>query len=81
LDVNTEGRYSRMLAQALGAAASDTATEHRLSDACVVRALTLLFGRVAGAVAHQRGFDLVDYIEFMTGRVRRVAAAEFFRRS
>jgi len=81
LDVNTEGRYSRMLARALGAAASDTATDHRLSDACVVGELTLLLGDVAGAVAHQRGFDLVDDIDFMAGRVRRVAAAEFFRRS
>jgi len=70
-----------MLARALGAAASDTATDHRPSDACMVGALTLLLGSVAGAVAHQRGFDLVDYIEFMAGRLRRVAAAECFRRS
>ncbi len=61
--------------------ASEEARRHRLSDACVIGALTLLLGKVSESVARRRGFGLGQYTAFVVDHVTRIATAEFARRS
>ena len=79
-DPASETRYARQLAEALRRAASEEAGRHRLSDACVIGALTRLLGKVSGSVARRRGFELDQYTAFIVDHVTRIATAEFARR-
>jgi hypothetical protein len=60
-------------------AVSEEAGRRRLSDACVVGALTLLLGSVAGSVASHHGHDVDQYAAFIVGHVTRILKAEFAR--
>jgi hypothetical protein len=79
--VASETRYARQLADALMRAASEEAGRCGVSDACVVGALTLLLGRVAGSVARHRGLEVDQYGAFIVDPVARSVKAEFARRS
>ncbi len=76
-DLASETRYARQLAEALMRAAFEEARRHRLSDACVIGALTLLLGKVSGSVARRRGFELDQYAAFIVDHFTRIATAEF----
>jgi len=58
-------------------AASDEAARRGVSDACVVGALTLLLGRVAGSVARHLGLDVDQYAVFIVDHLTRIVKAEF----
>ncbi len=60
-------------------AASEEAGRRGVSDACVVGALTLLLGRVAGSVARFRGLDVEQYAMFIRDHFTRIARTEFAR--
>jgi len=78
-DAASETRYASQLAEALMRAASEEARRRGISDACVVGALTLLLGRVAGSVARYRGFDVDQYALFIRNHFTRIAKTEFAR--
>lgn len=80
-DPVTETWYARQLAEALMRATSEEAGRSGVSDACVVGALTLLLGRVAGSVARHRGLEVDRYAAFIVDYVARIVKAEFARRA
>ena len=81
LDPVSETRYAKQLADALMRAASEEAGRCGVSDACVVGALTLLLGRVAGSVARHRGLEVDQYAAFIVDHVARIVKTEFARRA
>ena len=75
-DPVSKTRYAR---QPLMRATSEEAVRAGVSDACVVGALTLLLGRVAGSLARHRGFEVDQYAAFIVDHVARIVKAEFAR--
>src|SRR5207249_4951102 len=74
-------RLVHRLADSVLLLASETAGECGLSVACVLGALTLALGRLAGSTARDNGAHLDGALAAMVRQLRRVAMAEFGRAS
>lgn len=79
-DETRGARRASTLADALWTATAEAAHDYCLSEGCVVEALTLLLGKVAGRIAQANGHDLAKYTSFIIQEFRKVAWAEHRRR-
>ena len=80
-DETREARQASILADALWTATAEEAHDYLLSEGCVVGALTLLLGKVAGRIAQAHGHDFAQYTSFIIQEFRKAAWAEHRRRA
>lgn len=70
-------RFAHRLADALIALCHETAQEYRLSVACVLGALAMALGRLAGRTARVHGAEIDQAIDAVIRHLSRVATREY----
>ncbi len=75
-----DARHAASLVDAVTLLVTEHATEHRLTEAAVLGALSWVLGRMVGAIARNGRGDLEGSLDFLARQVRRAAVGEFARR-